>query len=221
MTHYKVKCHWCDVELNKRKDAYQREINQRGFCQCRKCFGRNPSFQEARKRIMTESNPFKGKKHSEDIKKRLSLLKIGKASWNKGLNKFISLSISIQGRTHSEKHKGRYVGAKNPNWKGGITPIKRPITPDFKKWLKFRLSILKQQGNICAKCEKRFLSNQLDVHHILPRREYKHLEYDRHNCICLCKSCHKEFHKRFGRKNIDPSSTLKFIDENKPFLCPH
>lgn len=82
---YLVNCYWCDVPLKKRKDAYLREYDQRGHFCCKKCFGLEPVFRAARKSEMLINNPFKGKKHSEECKTKLSLIRIGNIPWNKGL----------------------------------------------------------------------------------------------------------------------------------------
>lgn len=78
----------------------------------------------SRKRIGMQ-NGFFGKKHSEEIKRHWSLIRVGKMS-----------------------------GSGHPMWKGGVTPIHRSIRTSisYKKW---RKSVFERDDYTCVWCGKR------------------------------------------------------------------
>lgn len=208
MTHYTVNCFWCKKEMNKRKDAYKMEMNKYGHCCCKKCFGNEPTFKAARKRVMTENNPFKGKRHTEETKKHLSDSKKGKPGWNKGLTKHTSASVLNGALKLGITKKGRYTGDKNPNWKGGVA--KRYYRPS-EGWVNFRKGLIERDCK-CWKCESK---KRLEVHHLLSRKIFPELDQEEINCILLCHVCHVEFHKRFGRKKFTLLDAVSFLNENR------
>lgn len=208
-------CFWCKKSYKVRKDVYQRQMNKYGHVCCKRCFGKEPSFKEARSKIMIERNPFAGKTHTKETRLILSELKKGNKPWNSGLTKDDNDIIKRYGDKVAVSKRGKHTGSDNPNWRGGISAVKQPIKPTLKKWLAFRNDRIKEDCFKCVKCNQRFLSNQLDVHHIAPRKDFPELEYDELNCITLCTPCHKMFHKRFGRKNVSPGATYDWINENR------
>lgn len=76
------------------------------------------------------------------------------------------------------------------NWKGGITPENEKFraSSEYKKW---RMSVLKRDNYTCHECGGSNGGN-LNVHHILPYRDYRDPEYslDVDNGITLCEECH-------------------------------
>lgn len=74
---------------------------------------------------------------------------------------------------------GNQEGAKNPNWKGGITKER-----DYKS--KFR------GPNECYFCGR---INSVDIHHL----DTNHDNNDKKNLIQLCRSCHKRLHYIYKR----------------------
>ena len=61
----------------------------------------------------------------------------------------------------------------------------------------FRIKRLKReckemQGNLCPMCGE--VSDQMELHHILPVARFPELWDDRRNCVALCHDCHKEIH---------------------------
>ena len=49
------------------------------------------------------------------------------------------------------------------------------------------------QGERCAMCGE--VSDQMELHHILPVARFPELWDDRRNLVALCHGCHKEIHR--------------------------
>lgn len=64
----------------------------------------------------------------------------------------------------------------------------------------WRQSIYKKFNYMCQAC-RTYLpkKNGLNAHHIFPKSDFPNLKYNLDNGICLCKDCHKDFHKKFGQ----------------------
>lgn len=73
--------------MSQRKETYVRQHGKYGHSCCKRCFGNEQSFKDARSRVMQANNPFKGKKHSEEAKRKLSEKAMGRPAWNKGMRK--------------------------------------------------------------------------------------------------------------------------------------
>lgn len=83
------------------------------------------------------------------------------------------------------------TGEKVYNWKGGYLPYYGP------SWSRARREARRRDGYTCQRCGKTQaeLGRALDVHHIIPFREFgieRHLEANAGtNLISYCNSCHK------------------------------
>lgn len=209
-----VVCFHCNIELHQRDTTYKRQQEKYGHSCCKHCFGKEQSFKDARSSVMLTNNPFKGKTHSEETKKHLSISKTGLLAWNKGLTKETNNSIALAAVKVSVLRKGVYIGANNPNWKGGVSKSPRyaKVPPSLKEWLAFRKTILERDVFSCWKCES---DRRLEVHHLVSKTFHPELEYDELNCIVLCNPCHKQFHKKYGRKNFEPQNTFDWINSSR------
>jgi len=76
----------------------------------------------------------------------------------------------------------------------------------FHRW---SLEIKIRDNFTCYICEQR-KDGQLESHHLYPWASYKELRYDLDNGVCMCKDCHKKFHKDYGRKNNTPEQIEQF-----------
>jgi hypothetical protein len=151
----------------------------------------------------------KGKKHSEDARKKMSMRKkelIAKGwkpigyhgpAWNKGLTKEVNqklkaisekISKSIkkainEGRFNPLQNLTGWVGLqkeRHPNWHGGISF--EPYSPEFDK---LKPQIKQRDGYRCQLCGS---PEGLTVHHI----DYNKKNNNPSNLITLCFSCNSK-----------------------------
>lgn len=93
-------------------------------------------------------------------------------------------------RAHSNWLKGRYVGDKNPNWRGDAVPKYRRErnSAETKAWA---AAVKARDGNKCVKCGA---VERLHAHHIKRWRQNPALRFDLSNGMTLCKACHDQEH---------------------------
>jgi 5-methylcytosine-specific restriction endonuclease McrA len=106
---------------------------------------------------------------------------------------------SIPLRSQPQSLKGRQIGSKNPNWKGGSADkfLREEFGGKFKTLLQLWSELIKFLDNhTCCECGE----EGLDSHHIIClRRIYRDnlsrdLIWNLSNGITLCKSCHMKTH---------------------------
>lgn len=95
------------------------------------------------------------------------------------------------GKKHSEWLKGRFVGDKNPNWRGGAV----------KKYLRDRASYKAKEWSLAVrrrdgKCVKCGATGRLHAHHVIPWRKDASKRFDVGNGITLCVPCHQLEHRK-------------------------
>lgn len=129
------------------------------------------------------------------------------------------LSENHKGICNSPKtkfKKGQNVGEKSLSWKGGITPENKRIrnSIEFRLW---REAVFTRDNWTCQRCGIRSENGKvvyLHPHHIKNFAQYPELRFVIKNGITLCKSCHMEFHKKYGKKNNNLKQLKKFYYEN-------
>lgn len=104
------------------------------------------------------------------------------------------IRIASTGRVYSKESslKKGYKKEKNPNWKGGVTPINELIrkSPLYKEW---RKNVFKRDNYTCQWCrEKESVSGKLNADHIKPFAYFPKLRFDLDNGRTLCVDCHKK-----------------------------
>lgn len=139
-----------------------------------------------------------GKKKSPETGKNISKAKLGKPSKRKGM------------------HQPQTTGDKNPNWKGGITPLLLQIRMCFEYRI-WRSEIFKRDNYTCIVCSKQ--GYNLNAHHypisfstIMEKYNIDTFEkavncielWDINNGVTLCEDCH--------RKTIPNSHNQSFND---------
>jgi len=160
---------------------------------------------------------WKGKKLSEETKRKISLSKKGKPGVNKGKHWVLSdeskKNIGLGKKLMSKEKKEQWLykksiaqkGEKGSNWRGGISFEIYPEnwTDDLKE------SIRKRDGYVCQECglhqdEYTKYNKKFHIHHI---------DYDKHNLnpenlITLCNSCH-------CKTNFNREYWIKYFNNNK------
>jgi len=178
-----------------------------------------------KKGLSGELNPFYGKNHSDEFKKKLSKDRRGKTfspevNKKKGrpgeLNGFFGKTHTVESKciisekslinSAGEKNgmygKGyKLIGDKNGGWYGGIS--ENPYGPEFNRTLKNK--IRKRDNFKCAICKE----DGYDVHHI---------DYDKENNLeeNLITLCHKDHMKT----NINRESWMEFFKIYKKSIIP-
>ena len=96
------------------------------------------------------------------------------------------------GKKHSEWLKGRFVGEKNPNWRGNAVKKYTRERNSFKarQWAR----IVKRRDGKCVKCGA---TEKLHAHHVIAWRKDASKRFDVGNGITLCVRCHQLEHRPF------------------------
>ena len=82
------------------------------------------------------------------------------------------------------------------------------ITRNSPEYSKYREKVLKRDG-VCQCCGSK---NILEVHHLLPYKQYVSLRADVNNGIVLCKYCHDAYHNKHGyKRNANPITLARFL----------
>jgi len=137
-----------------------------------------------------------GARHSTISKKKMSKAKKGIIPSNVEIFKIGMLN-----------RRGKY----HPAWKGGKTDESKIWRKriEYKLW---REAVFIRDDYICQKCGRR--GYQLHPHHIQAFAERKELRFAIDNGITFCISCHKGFHKLYGKKGISEKDILEYV-QNK------
>lgn len=107
-----------------------------------------------------------GRKLSDEIKKKLSLAKLGKPSPTKGIK------------------RPQCSGEKHWRWKGDV-PRNKHNGGLYKEW---RTKVFERDDYTCQECGIR--GGYLYAHHIEPWAKNKDLRFELSNGVTLCKQCH-------------------------------
>lgn len=93
-------------------------------------------------------------------------------------------------KKHSEWMKGRYVGDKNPNWRGAKVDPNTRLRASYpsKEW---SLAVRARDGHKCVDCGK---TGKLHAHHVKPWKTHPELRFDVENGKTLCPVCHQHAH---------------------------
>jgi hypothetical protein len=102
----------------------------------------------------------------------------------------------------------RRTGFNNPIYRLDRTTIKAKRdreTYNYNTWKR----VVKQRAQ--SKCEICNSSEGLVSHHLYSYTAYPELRADPENGMCLCKSCHNQFHSVYGRGNNTKMQMVEFI----------
>lgn len=171
-------------------------------------WNKGKKMSEETKRKMSESHkgkiPWKGKHHSDETKKKMRKAKEGMIPYIR--TKEIRLKLSESKKANREQQW---------NWKGGISPINKIIrmSIEYRLW---REAVFARDNWTCQKCKER--GGKLHPHHIYNFTDYPELRFAIDNGITLCEKCHKEFHRKYGKKNNTRKQLEDFLEnpDTKP-----
>lgn len=107
----------------------------------------------------------------------------GTPAWNKG--------ISFRAGIPKPWIRSALKGEKNPNWKGGITPVNKAIRSSF-EYKEWRKSVFSRDDWTCQECGLRGDKVYLHADHIKPFAYFPELRLDLSNGRTLCVDCHKK-----------------------------
>lgn len=151
------------------------------------------------------SPPNKGKKMSEEQRKKLSDIKTGTHH-----SEITKKKISNFFLTHPEILKNRQVpkGEKHHNWKGGISKINDVIRHSIEGNL-WRNSVFARDGYTCQKTGIK--GGKLVAHHIQNFSSNTELRFAIDNGITLSEKSHKEFHHIYGKVRNTKEQMITYL----------
>ena len=131
--------------------------------------------------------------YTPEVREKMSKLKLGKPTWNKGKQDIYSqetkekMGASMRGKRGAETH----------NWKGGLNPMwirKQRLKTNGGQHTKEEWECLKEEHNwICVNC---FKSGEITKDHIIPVS--KGGTDDIKNIQPLCRSCNSRKHNQLN-----------------------
>ena len=108
-------------------------------------------------------------------------------------------------------------GELNPNWQGGITPIKKQImnSEEYKIW---RLKVFERDNYTCQCCGRKTHKNE--AHHLDNFAEFIEKRFDVDNGITLCEDCHNpnkkgSFHNVYGTLHNTKEQFEEYLSNKK------
>jgi len=169
-------------------------------------------FSIERRKKMSESIK---KSYTEERKKRLSELNSGKNHPQYGKHRSKETKQKL-----SKAMEGKFIGDKNPAWKGGKSF--EPYGIDFNNRLK---KIIKERDGKCMLCnisinDLKLIKRQVHIHHI----DYNKSNTFPQNLITLCVNCHSLTHNNrekwrvFFHKLLYEQYDYKYTQDQKIIL---
>ena len=85
------------------------------------------------------------------------------------------------------------MGKKNPNYKGGVTPIRQTIYSRI-PWKEIAKKVKERANGHCERCG--MSNNRLHIHHIKPLKNGNEIVCHIDDLIVLCPKCHGFIHSK-------------------------
>jgi 5-methylcytosine-specific restriction endonuclease McrA len=99
----------------------------------------------------------------------------------------VDKTVKKEGRVVAEKKKQKC--AANSKWNKNYIPYSKQLRDP--RWIAYRDFILTIRGHRCEVCGA---TNDLQVHHLLYRKNFLAWEYSCKDVVVLCKKCHSKEH---------------------------
>lgn len=227
------KCENCGQMFYVKKSVYERRKN----CS-KRCKYKNKTNIEKMRLIMSgKNNPNYGKKMSEEHKRKISNSNTGKKMSKESIEKIRNSLTGVKtnripksafkkgsipwnkGKKHSiksikkmsESKKGKIPWNKGLGNNSDEERIRKSL--EYKKW---KISILKKYNYTCVYCgyknKKVVKRKKLEAHHIFSFIDNKGRRLDVENGVILCKECHNNFHKIYGKGKNNLIQFKKFME---------
>ena len=157
----------------------------------------NQEIKEKSKKTMIEKYGVEHNTQLEEVKEKIKETCIRK--------------YGVDNYSKTREFRERFCGENSPRWKPDKTTEERDrYTLEDREW---RNEIFEKSNYTCQKCGE--THTLLHAHHIYNWKTYESLRYDICNGVCLCKSCHTEFHSIYGRRNNNLMQILNFLNYGK------
>jgi len=175
-------------------------------------------------------NPFFGRKHTKDTKRKISatrnrLLREEKIKpWNKNrtYEEIFGIERAIKVKERISRNHADFRGEKAPNWKGGRCLLYENIRKS-KEYVAWRNAVFIRDDYICQDCNRRSKAGDsfsVISHHlqeftgILQNNNIGTIEeaidceelWNIDNGMTLCEGCHIERHKKKGEKWLNKNA---------------
>jgi len=102
-----------------------------------------------------------------------------------------------------KNNRGENHGGWNPN----LTDEERENDRNCPENYEWKKAVFDRDDDTCKKCSVR--GGKLEAHHILPWARFPELRFEVENGITLCRSCHKRYHKVWGKGEGCNPKTLR------------
>ena len=103
----------------------------------------------------------------------------------------------------------RNSGKNHYNYNPNITDEERKLKRFYPGYIVWRTGVYERDNYICQCCFQR--GGKLNAHHIQNYSSNKELRLEGYNGVTLCRNCHKEFHKKYGKKNNNKTQLDEFL----------
>jgi hypothetical protein len=120
----------------------------------------------------------------------------------------ISGSSKSCGCYNKDYHKS-LVGNSNPNWNPNLSDKDRINGRNIDEYKDWSFQVKKNFNFKCALCGD---INNIVSHHMNSYSSFPLQRTDVFNGVCLCSSCHIEFHKQYGFKNNTKEQYLEYAN---------
>jgi hypothetical protein len=136
----------------------------------------------------------KGQKNSKEARVKMSKSHLG-----------VKLSDTTR-----RKMSLRWLGNKNPRWKGGFNSKNMQIRLgiEFRLW---REAVFARDNWTCQKYGIK--GGKLHPHHMKNFAQYPELRFAIDNGVTLSEKAHQQFHKKYGKKNNTKEQLEEFLKE--------